>query len=37
MAGYHVQGLVLWDTGAADDERDMDVGFYVQLVTWLSR
>lgn len=30
MASHHVQGLVLWDARAADDEGDIDVGFYAQ-------
>ena len=33
VTGHHVQGLVLWDSRASDDEGDIDVGFYTQLVT----
>lgn len=33
VTGHHVQGLVLWDSRPSDDEGDIDVGFYTQLVT----
>lgn len=33
VAGHDVQSLALWDTGAANDERDVDIGIYSILST----